>query len=93
MVISILIGALYDEWSISIGGLRYSLLAHALGVSGEVCGGIGGYLMSYLVGREILLAFAADKMTKMQAKMREYEGSLFRCAPSDPPRPSISLRA
>ncbi|KAG8459381.1 hypothetical protein KFE25_013017 [Diacronema lutheri] len=78
MVISILIGALYDEWAISLGGLRYSMLAHLLGVSGEVCGGIGGYVMSYLVGREILLAFAAEKMGRLEAKMREYDGSLFR---------------
>lgn len=78
MVISILIGALYDEWSISLGGLRYSLLAHLLGVSGEVCGGIGGYFMSYLLGREILLAFAKDKMAQLTTKMKEYEGSQFR---------------
>lgn len=77
MVISILI-ALYDEWTVSAGSFRYSLLAHLLGVSGEVCGGIGGYAMSFLVGREILLAFAADKMAQMRDKMREYEGSLFR---------------
>ncbi|KAJ1634090.1 hypothetical protein T492DRAFT_865750, partial [Pavlovales sp. CCMP2436] len=78
MVLSILIGALYDEWSVDIGGLRYSLLAHMLGVSGEVCGGVGGYFMSYLVGREILFAFAAEKMATLHAKMGEYEGSLFR---------------
>lgn len=88
MVISILIGALYDEWTIALGGLRYSLLAHLLGVSGEVCGGVGGYAMSFLVGREILLKFAAEKMGTLQTKMREYEGSLFRCA-----RPPSARRA
>lgn len=79
MVISILIGALYDEWTVNIGGMPYSLLAHLLGVSGEVCGGIGGFLVSYAVGREILGAFAAEKMAMLQQKMAEFDGSLFRC--------------
>merc|ERR1719197_709135 len=40
MVLSVLIGALYDEWADPNTG--YSLLAHLLGVSGEVTGGAGG---------------------------------------------------
>merc|ERR1712113_252627 len=45
MVLSILIGALYNEWPV----MSYSLLAHLLGVSGEVFGGAGGWIMSYAI--------------------------------------------
>ncbi|CAE8640263.1 unnamed protein product [Polarella glacialis] len=76
MVLSVLIGALYDEWSEP--NTRYSLMAHLIGVSGEVMGGCGGWLMSYCVGREILLHFAAEKMATLQAEMGKFQGSLFR---------------
>lgn len=76
MVLSVLIGALYDEWAEPF--TRYSLLAHLLGVSGEVCGGAGGWIMSYCIGREILLHFAADKMTALRNEMEKFQGSLFR---------------
>merc|ERR1712113_151453 len=54
------------------------LLAHLLGVSGEVCGGVGGWLMSYAIGREILLHFAAEKMARLKQEMDKFDGSLFR---------------
>merc|ERR1719401_170344 len=76
MVLSILIGALYSEWAEPNTG--YSLLAHLLGVSGEVCGGAGGWIMSYCIGREILLHFAAEKMAKLKEEMDKFKGSLFR---------------
>lgn len=76
MVLSVLIGALYDEWSEPF--TRYSLLAHLLGVSGEVLGGAGGWLMSYAIGREILLYFAAEKMAALKAETDKFQGSLFR---------------
>jgi len=76
MVLSVLIGALYDEWAEPFA--QYSLLAHLLGVSGEVCGGVGGWLMSYAIGREILLHFAAEKMARLKQEMDKFDGSLFR---------------
>eukprot|EP00930_Biecheleria_cincta_P062627 TRINITY_DN48084_c0_g1_i1.p1 TRINITY_DN48084_c0_g1~~TRINITY_DN48084_c0_g1_i1.p1 ORF type:complete len:305 (+),score=57.12 TRINITY_DN48084_c0_g1_i1:49-915(+) len=76
MVLSVLIGALYEEWAEPFS--RYSLLAHALGVSGEICGGAGGWIMSYCIGREILLHFAAEKMATLQKEMDKFQGSLFR---------------
>jgi len=76
MVLSVLIGALYDEWAEPFA--QYSLLAHLLGVSGEVCGGVGGWLMSYVIGREILLHFAAEKMARLKQEMNKFDGSLFR---------------
>jgi len=76
MVLSVLIGALYNEWAEPIVG--YSLLAHLLGVSGEVCGGAGGWIMSYAIGREILLHFATEKMTTLKKEMDNFQGSLFR---------------
>lgn len=76
MVLSVLIGALYDEYAEPNTG--YSLLAHFLGVSGEVCGGAGGWIMSYCIGREILLHFAADKMKRLKDEMDKFQGSLFR---------------
>lgn len=76
MVLSVLIGALYDEWTEPNTG--YSLLAHLLGVSGEVCGGAGGWIMSYAIGREILLHFAAEKMATLKTEMDKFQGSLFR---------------
>eukprot|EP00927_Polykrikos_kofoidii_P055080 TRINITY_DN49395_c0_g1_i1.p1 TRINITY_DN49395_c0_g1~~TRINITY_DN49395_c0_g1_i1.p1 ORF type:complete len:288 (+),score=34.68 TRINITY_DN49395_c0_g1_i1:220-1083(+) len=76
MVLSVLMGALYDEWAEPIMG--YSLLAHLLGVSGEVCGGVGGFIMSKAVGRAILVHFAADKMARLQTEMDKFKGSLFR---------------
>merc|ERR1711971_1134088 len=57
---------------------QYSLLAHAMGVSGEVCGGAGGWIMSYCIGREILLHYAAEKMALLKKEMEKYEGSMFR---------------
>lgn len=79
MVLSILIGALYDEWTDQY--LHYSFFAHLLGVTGEVIGGAGGWIMSYAVGREILLRFAKEKMDKLAEQMRDMEArgsSLFR---------------
>mmetsp|Transcript_57906 Transcript_57906/g.126975 ORF Transcript_57906/g.126975 Transcript_57906/m.126975 type:complete len:286 (-) Transcript_57906:17-874(-) len=76
MVLSVLIGALYDEWAEPM--MQYSLLAHLLGVSGEVCGGAGGWIMSYAIGREILLHFASEKMATLQNEMAKFKGSLFR---------------
>lgn len=76
MVLSVLIGALYTEWSEPV--MQYSLLAHLLGVSGEVFGGAGGWIMSYAIGREILLHFAAEKMAKLKQEMDKFEGSMFR---------------
>jgi hypothetical protein len=76
MVLSILIGALYDEWPEP--NTKYSLLAHLLGVTGEVCGGAGGWIMSYAIGREILLHFASEKMQILKKEMDKYEGSMFR---------------
>jgi len=76
MVLSVLIGALYDEWAEPNTG--YSFFAHLLGVSGEVCGGAGGWIMSYAIGREILLHFAAEKMARLKSEMDRFEGSLFR---------------
>mmetsp|Transcript_43583 Transcript_43583/g.112612 ORF Transcript_43583/g.112612 Transcript_43583/m.112612 type:complete len:290 (-) Transcript_43583:130-999(-) len=76
MVLSVLIGALYDEWPEPNSG--YSLLAHLLGVSGEVCGGAGAWLMSYCIGREILLHFAAEKMATLKKEMDKFQGSMFR---------------
>eukprot|EP00928_Gymnodinium_smaydae_P041528 TRINITY_DN28095_c0_g1_i1.p1 TRINITY_DN28095_c0_g1~~TRINITY_DN28095_c0_g1_i1.p1 ORF type:complete len:314 (+),score=74.02 TRINITY_DN28095_c0_g1_i1:87-944(+) len=76
MVLSILIGALYDEWQEP--NSQYSMLAHLLGVSAEVMGGAGGWIMSYGIGREILLHFARDKMTALQKEMDKFQGSLFR---------------
>lgn len=76
MVLSVLIGALYDEWAEPM--TSYSLLAHLLGVSGEVCGGALGWLMSYAIGREILLHFAAQKMATLKGEMDKFQGSLFR---------------
>lgn len=79
MVLSILIGALYDEWTEPY--LQYSLFAHLLGVSGEALGGAGGWIMSYLIGREILLHFAKEKMDKLKEemdKMKAAGSSLFR---------------
>mmetsp|Transcript_59844 Transcript_59844/g.157340 ORF Transcript_59844/g.157340 Transcript_59844/m.157340 type:complete len:255 (-) Transcript_59844:245-1009(-) len=76
MVLSVLTGALYDEWAEPNTG--YSVLAHLIGVSGEVCGGIGAWLMSYAIGREILLHFAAEKMATLKKEMDKFEGSLFR---------------
>jgi len=76
MALSILIGALYFEWPMPMTG--YSLLAHILGVSGEVCGGMGGFLMSRAIGREILLHYAADKMAAVQEQMNKFSGSMFR---------------
>merc|ERR1719352_608678 len=76
MVISVLMGALYDEWAEPI--MHYSLLAHVLGVSGEVCGGAGGWIMSYCIGRGILLHFAAEKMAVLKKEMDKFEGSMFR---------------
>merc|ERR1712039_134708 len=75
-VLSILIGALYNEWAEPVMG--YSLLAHLLGVSGEACGGAGGWIMSYCIGREILLHFAKDKMDTLQTEMDKFKGSQFR---------------
>jgi len=76
MVLSILMGALYDEWAEPVTG--YSLFAHVLGVSAEVCGGAGGWIMSYAIGREILLHYATEKMKKLQSEMDNFDGSLFR---------------
>eukprot|EP00405_Crypthecodinium_cohnii_P015371 CAMPEP_0206459460 /NCGR_PEP_ID=MMETSP0324_2-20121206/24183_1 /ASSEMBLY_ACC=CAM_ASM_000836 /TAXON_ID=2866 /ORGANISM="Crypthecodinium cohnii, Strain Seligo" /LENGTH=286 /DNA_ID=CAMNT_0053931003 /DNA_START=51 /DNA_END=911 /DNA_ORIENTATION=+ len=76
MALSILIGALYDEFAEPNTG--YSLLAHVLGTSGEVFGGAGGWIMSYVIGREILLHFAAEKMAKLKEEMDKFQGSLFR---------------
>lgn len=76
MVLSVLIGALYNEWSEPNSG--YSLLAHLIGVSGELFGGSGGWLMSYCIGREILLHFASEKMAKLKQEMDKFQGSLFR---------------
>jgi len=76
MVLSVLIGALYDEWAEP--NTHYSLLAHFLGVSGEVCGGAGGWIMSYCIGREILLHFAAEKMATLQKEMEKFKDSMFR---------------
>mmetsp|Transcript_23773 Transcript_23773/g.68482 ORF Transcript_23773/g.68482 Transcript_23773/m.68482 type:complete len:285 (-) Transcript_23773:43-897(-) len=76
MVLSVLIGALYDEWAEPNTG--YSLFAHLLGVSGEVCGGAGGWIMSYAIGREILLHFATEKMARLKKEMDNFKGSLFR---------------
>mmetsp|Transcript_20841 Transcript_20841/g.62096 ORF Transcript_20841/g.62096 Transcript_20841/m.62096 type:complete len:292 (-) Transcript_20841:42-917(-) len=77
MVLSVLIGALYDEWAEPNTG--YSLLAHLIGVSGEVCGGVGAWLMSYAIGREILLHFAAEKMATLKKEMDKFEGKgMFR---------------
>lgn len=76
MVLSVLIGALYDEWAEPM--TRYSFLAHFLGVSGEVCGGAGGWIMSYCIGREILLHFAAEKMATLKKEMDKFQGSMFR---------------
>jgi len=76
MVLSILIGALYDEAAEPF--MNYSLMAHLLGVSAEVLGGWGGFLLSKVVGREILLWFAPEKMQLVKDKMDKFEGSLFR---------------
>lgn len=76
MVLSVLIGALYDEWQEPTSG--YSLLAHLMGTSGETFGGAGAYLMSYAIGREILLHFATEKMAKLKEQMDKFQGSLFR---------------
>jgi len=76
MVLSVLIGALFHEWAEPLVG--YSLLAHLLGVTGEVCGGCGAFLMSRVIGREILLHFAAEKMQSLKMEMGKFEGSLFR---------------
>lgn len=76
MVLSILIGALYSEWAEPMSG--YSLFAHLMGCSGEVCGGAGGWILSYFVGREILLHFAKSKMAALQEQMDKFEGSMFR---------------
>jgi len=76
MVLSVLIGALYDEWSEPNSG--YSMLAHLLGVSGEVVGGSGGWIMSYAIGREILLHFVPQKMATLKGEMDKFQGSLFR---------------
>lgn len=78
MVLSILIGALYDEWTEPY--LQYSLFAHLLGVSGEVIGGAGGWIMSYAIGREILLHFAREKMDVLEQQKQKMAASvgLFR---------------
>lgn len=76
MVLSVLIGALYDEWAEPNTG--YSLFAHLMGVTAEVSGGCGGWIMSYAIGREILLHFAAEKMKTLQDEMDKFKGSLFR---------------
>merc|ERR1711924_127913 len=76
MVLSILMGALYDEWQEPLSG--YSLLAHVLSVSAEACGGAGGWLMSYCVGREILLHFASEKMALLKKETEKFQGSKFR---------------
>jgi len=76
LVLSVLMGALYDEWTEP--SMRYSLMAHLLGVSGELCGGVGGWMMSYAIGREILLHCAPGKMTTLQTKMQMFQGSMFR---------------
>lgn len=76
MALSILIGALYHEFAEPI--MSYSLMAHFLGVSAEVFGGWGGFLLSRCVGREILLRFAPDRMRLVQDKMDKFKGSLFR---------------
>jgi len=76
MVLSVLIGALYGEWAEPLVG--YSLLAHCLGVTGEVCGGCGAFLMSRVIGREILLHFASEKMQKLKQEMDKFQGSLLR---------------
>jgi hypothetical protein len=79
MVLSILIGALYDEWTNPY--LQYSLFAHLLGVSGEVIGGAGGWIMSYAIGREILNYFVPEKMDTLNKEMDNMKAkgsSLFR---------------
>lgn len=76
MVLSVLIGALYDEWSEP--NTHYSLFAHCLGVSGEVFGGCGAWLMSYAIGHEILMHFATEKMATLQREMDKFKGSVFR---------------
>mmetsp|Transcript_111834 Transcript_111834/g.193907 ORF Transcript_111834/g.193907 Transcript_111834/m.193907 type:complete len:285 (-) Transcript_111834:77-931(-) len=76
MVLSILFGALYDEWAEPNTG--YSLLAHLLGTTGEALGGAGAYLMSAAIGREILLHFAMEKMTTLKAEMNKFQDSMFR---------------
>lgn len=76
MVLSVLIGALYHEWAEPLTG--YSLLAHLLGVSGEVLGGVGGFLMSKAVGGQVLWHFAESRMKTLQAETKKYEGSMFR---------------
>lgn len=77
MVLSILTGALYTEWAEPYTG--YSLLAHCIGVSGEVCGGSGGFIMSSCVGREILLHFAPVKMKTLKGEMDKFRAKgLFR---------------
>lgn len=57
---------------------QYSLLAHLLGVSGEVVCGSGGWIISYAIGREILLHFVPVKMATLKAEMEKFQGSMFR---------------
>lgn len=76
MVLSVLIGALYDEWAEP--SMQYSLLAHLVGTSGEMCGGAGGWLLSNAIGREILLHFVPGKMAALKTEMEKFQGSMFR---------------
>ena len=52
-------------------------LPHFLGVSGEICGGASGWIMS-CVGPEILLQFAKERMATLQKEMDKFQGSMFR---------------
>jgi len=76
MVLSVLIGALYSEWPEPT--MQYSLMAHLIGVSGEVCGGAGAWIMSYGIGREVLLHCMPIKMSTLQTEMGKFQGSMFR---------------
>lgn len=76
LVLSVLIGALYDEWSEPY--TKYSLMAHCLSISGELVGGAGGWIMSYAFGREILLYCVPNKMAALKTRTDAFQGSMFR---------------
>eukprot|EP00434_Breviolum_minutum_P023339 symbB.v1.2.020589.t1/scaffold1691.1/size105682/6 len=72
MVLSILIGALYDEWAEPFP--RYSFLTSWGSVARSVASGL---IMS-CVGPEILLQFAKERMATLQKEMDKFQGSMFR---------------
>lgn len=76
LVLSILLGALYDEWSEP--NTQYSFLAHFLAISAELVGGACGFLMSYVIGTEILQHFLPEKMEALRKKASKFQNAKFR---------------